>query len=95
MFGIFDPTIIIMIPAIVFTFYAQSKVNHAYNKYAKVRNRRSMTGAEAARRILDSNGLRDVPVEITQGKLSDHYDPRKRIMRLSPQVYNERDSTCR
>lgn len=89
MFGMFDPTIIILIPAIIFTFYAQSKVNNAYNKYAKVRNRKSMTGAEAARRILDSNGLRDVPIEITQGKLSDHYDPRKRIMRLSPQVYNE------
>ncbi len=88
-FGIFDPTIIILIPAIIFTFYAQSKVSSAYNKYAKVRNRRGITGAQAARRILDSNGLSDIPIEITNRKLSDHYDPRKRVMRLSPQVYND------
>lgn len=88
-FGMFDPTIIILIPAIIFTLYAQSRVNSAYNKYAKVRNRRGITGAQAARRILDNNGLMDVPIEITQRKLSDHYDPRKRVMRLSPQVYND------
>ncbi len=88
-FGMFDPTIIILIPAMIFTFYAQGKVNSAYNKYANVRSRRGMTGAEAARRILDNNGLKDVPVEISGKKLSDHYDPRKRVMRLSPQVYNE------
>ncbi|HYE68735.1 MAG TPA: zinc metallopeptidase [Anaerovoracaceae bacterium] len=88
-FGMFDPTIIILIPAIIFTFYAQSKVNSAYNKYATVRNRTGITGAQAARKILDSNGLQDVPVEITNRRLSDHYDPRKRVMRLSPQVYND------
>lgn len=89
MFYGFDPTIIILIPAIIFTMIAQSKVNSAYTKYATVWNRRGMTGAQAARRILDSNGLRDVPIEITQGRLSDHYDPRSRVMRLSPKVYNE------
>ena len=88
-FGMFDPTIIILIPAIIFTFYAQSKVNSAYNKYATVRNRTGITGAQAARKILDSNGLQDVPIEITNRRLSDHYDPRKRVMRLSPQVYND------
>jgi len=88
-FGMFDPTIIILIPAIIFTFYAQTKVNSAYNKYATVRNRKGITGAQAARKILDSNGLQDVPIEITNRRLSDHYDPRKRIMRLSPQVYND------
>lgn len=88
-YGMFDPTIIILLPAIIFTFYAQSKVNSAYNKYATVRNRRGITGAQAARKILDSNGLQDVPIEVTNRRLSDHYDPRKRIMRLSPQVYNE------
>ncbi|HWQ80055.1 MAG TPA: zinc metallopeptidase [Anaerovoracaceae bacterium] len=87
--GIFDPTIIILIPAIIFTFYAQSRVNSAYRRYAGVRNRRGITGAQAARRILDSNGLYDVPIEVSNGRLSDHYDPRKRIMRLSPQVYSE------
>ena len=88
-FGYFDPTIIILIPAILFTLYAQSRVNSAYNRYAGVRNRRGITGAEAARRILDYNGLQDVPIEVTNRRLSDHYDPRKRIMRLSPQVYSD------
>ena len=88
-FGYFDPTIIILIPAILFTLYAQSRVSSAYNRYAGVRNRRGITGAEAARRILDFNGLQDVPIEITNRRLSDHYDPRKRIMRLSPQVYSD------
>ncbi|MDF2654323.1 MAG: zinc metallopeptidase [Bacillota bacterium] len=88
-FGMFDPTIIILIPAIIFTMYAQSKVNSAYNKYATVRNRRGMTGAQAARRILDSNGLQDIPIEVTNQRLGDHYHPGKRVMRLSPQVYND------
>ena len=88
-FGMFDPTFIIIVPAILFTLYAQSKVNSAYNRYATVRNRKGITGAEAARMILDSNGLQDVPIEITNRRLSDHYDPRKRVMRLSPQVYND------
>jgi len=83
-----DPTMILLIPAIVFTLYAQSKVNRAYNAFSKVQNRRNMTGAQAARRILDANGLQNVGMEMTQGKLSDHYDPRDRIMRLSPEVYN-------
>jgi len=73
----------------IFTFYAQSKVNSAYNRYAAVRNGKGITGAQAARRILDSNGLQDVPIEITNRRLSDHYDPRKKVMRLSPQVYND------
>jgi Zn-dependent membrane protease YugP len=87
--GMFDPTIIILIPAMLFTFYAQSRVNSAYNRYATVKNRRGITGAQAARRILDSNGLQDVPIEVTNRRLSDHYDPRKKVMRLSPQVYND------
>lgn len=85
----FDQTIIILIPAIIFTLYAQSRVQSAYRKYSTVRNRKGITGAEAARIILDRNGLEDVPVEMTQGRLSDHYDPRKRVMRLSSQVYND------
>lgn len=88
-FGMFDPTIIILIPAMIFAFYAQNKVNSAYNKYATVRNRSGMTGAQAARIILDKNGLADVPIEVTNRRLSDHYDPRKRVLRLSPQVYGE------
>jgi Zn-dependent membrane protease YugP len=88
-FGAFDPTIIILIPAMIFAFYAQTKVSRAYNNYAKVGNRRGITGAQAARSILDANGLADIPIEITAGRLSDHYDPKKRVMRLSQQVYND------
>lgn len=88
-FGAFDPTFIILIPAMIFAFYAQTKVSGAYNNYARVMNRRGITGAQAARAILDANGLSDVPIEITAGKLSDHYDPKKRIMRLSQGVYND------
>ena len=84
----YDPTYIILIPAIIFTMYAQMKVSSAYGRYQKVRNRRGITGAQAARIILDQNGLSDVPIEIVAGKLSDHYDPRTRVMRLSRDVYS-------
>lgn len=84
----FDPTIIILIPAIIFTLLAQSKVKHAYRKYLGVANRRRITGRQAARMILDSNGLNHVDIEMVAGTLTDHYDPSKDIMRLSDQVYN-------
>ena len=71
-FGMFDPTIIILIPAIIFAVYAQSKVSRAYRKYSRIANRRGMTGYQAARMILDSNGLAHVPVEIVAGRLTDH-----------------------
>lgn len=82
-------SMIFLIPAILLTLYAQSKVNSAYAKFARVANRRGMTGAQAARMILDANGMSDVPIQVVAGKLSDHYDPRHRVMRLSQQVYNE------
>lgn len=88
-FGMYDPTIILLIPAILFTLYAQGKVNRAYKKFARVQNRTHMTGMQAARRVLDANGLEDVRIEMVQGTLTDHYDPRHRVMRLSPQVYND------
>lgn len=84
----FDPTVIILIPAIIFTLFAQSKVKSAYRKYLGVANRRGITGRQAARRILDSNGLSHVSIEMVAGTLTDHYDPSKDIMRLSDQVYN-------
>ena len=82
-------SMIFLIPAILLTLYAQSKVNSAYAKYARVANRRGITGAQAARMILDANGMSDVPIQVVSGKLSDHYDPRHRVMRLSKQVYSE------
>ncbi|MDO4745224.1 MAG: zinc metallopeptidase [Bacillota bacterium] len=87
-FGYFDPTIIVLIPAIIFAMYAQSKVKSAYNKYSRVPSRKGMTGYQAARLILDNNGMGHVPIEITPGTLSDHYDPKNDIMRLSNDVYN-------
>lgn len=88
-FGLYDPTIILLIPAILFTLYAQRKVNRAYKKYARIPNRTRMTGMQAARRVLDANGLRHVRIEMVSGVLTDHYDPRSQVMRLSPQVYTE------
>lgn len=84
----YDWTLVLILPAIIFAFYAQFKVSSAYNRYAKVSNRQNMTGAQAARKILDRNGMTNIPIEISSGKLSDHYDPGKKVMRLSPEVYN-------
>ena len=87
-FGMFDPTVIILIPAMLFALYAQSKVKSAYRKYSRIANRHGITGRQAARMILDSNGMSHVPIEIVAGNLTDHYDPSKDVMRLSSQVYN-------
>lgn len=87
-FGMFDPTVILLIPAIIFSLYAQAKVKSAYSRYSGIANRRGLTGRQAARMILDSNGLSHVPIEMVSGTLTDHYDPSKDVMRLSAQVYN-------
>lgn len=84
-----DSTMILLVIAMIFTIYAQGKVNRAYKKYARIGNFRGITGMQAARRILDANGLQNVRIEMTPGTLSDHYDPRGRVMRLSADVYNE------
>lgn len=75
--------IIILIP-----IYAQLKVKSTYSKYSKVTSSTAMTGAEVARRILDDNGLYNVHVEETSGYLSDHYDPRSKVVRLSSANYH-------
>ena len=89
LFGYFwgDWTFLILIPAMIFAFVAQSKVNSTFNRYAKVYNRRGLTGAEAARRVLDANGLYHVTIERVHGRLTDHYDPRANVIRLSDAVY--------
>lgn len=83
----FDPTMIILIPAIVLTLYAQSKVKSNFNKYLRVPTRRGYTGAQVARYLLDQNGLHQIPIEVASGQLSDHYDPTKRVLRLSREVH--------
>lgn len=83
----YDPLFLcFMIPAMILGIIAQSAVKSKFTKFSQVRTMRGLTGAKAAREILDSNGLYDVGVEETQGFLSDHYDPRQRVLRLSPQV---------
>jgi len=84
----FDPTMLIVLPAIIFTFWAQINVNSTYSKYSKVMTSRRITGFEAARRILDANGLYDVKIERVSGHLTDHYDPRANVIRLSDAVHD-------
>ncbi len=84
----FDPMYFVFaLPALLFGLWAQWRVKSALKKYSQERTYSGMSGAEIARRILDSRGLRDVRVEPTQGFLSDHYDPSARVLRLSPDVY--------
>ena len=84
----FDPMyFVFMLPGLAFMLWAQSKVRGNYAKYSKVRNDQGLTGAQVARHVLDSNGLYNVPVEAVPGELTDHYDPRKRVLRLSQGVY--------
>ena len=89
LFGLFwgDWTILVLIPAMIFAFYAQIKVKSTFEKYAKVHNRRGITGADAARRVLDAAGLYHVRVERVHGHLTDHYDPRENVIRLSDATY--------
>lgn len=82
-----DSTYLLMIIAIAISAFAQMRVTSTFNKYLKVRNSTGIQGFEVARRILDSQGLYDIPVEMVPGTLSDHYDPRSRAVRLSKEVY--------
>ncbi len=85
----FDPLfLIISIPALLFGLWAQWKVQSAFRKYSKAGLSTNLNGAQIARRVLDFNGLHAVRVEMTQGFLSDHYDPSGKVLRLSPDVYN-------
>lgn len=83
----FDPTFILLIPAIILAIYAQSKVKSTFTKYSQVRSSRGYTGEEVAKALLTMRGLGDVRVEATKGHLSDHYDPRHKKLRLSESVH--------
>lgn len=86
----FDPTYILVIIGAVICMIAQFKVKSTYSKYSKVASLSGMTGAEAASMILHSQGIYDVKVEHISGELTDHYDPSKKILRLSDAVYAKR-----
>lgn len=77
-----------VIPAMLVALFAQIKVQTTYKKYSKVKNFKGITGAEAARRVLDANGLGHVRIEQIPGELTDHYDPKTDVIRLSAAVYN-------
>lgn len=79
----------LIIPAFAITMWASFRVKRTFQKWAKVPNSTGLTGYEAARRMLDANGLHDVPVEPVPGQLTDHYDPIHRVVRLSEPVYYE------
>ena len=87
-FFLFDWTILILIPGLIFTLWAQMKVKSSYTRYSQELLPAYMTGAAMARRILDSNGLSHIPIEVVRGHLSDHYDPRHKVLRLSEAVYH-------
>ena len=87
-YGIDSLYIILVLPAILLSLFAQMKVSSTFSKYNKIRNTRQITGADVARRILDRNGLRHIIIEKTPGNLTDHYDPKARILRLSESVFS-------
>lgn len=87
-YGIDMTYIILVVPALIFAMYAQAMVSSTFNKYRTIGNRRGFTGADAARRILDMNGLRNVVIERVSGNLTDHYDPRTNVVRLSDATYS-------
>ena len=89
MFGIGPGYIIIMVLSMVISGIAAAWVKRAYSKYSKQMSNSGMTGAQVARSILDRNGLTDVPVEPVAGQLTDHYDPRTKVVRLSEGNYNK------
>ncbi len=80
--------ILISLPALLLGLWAQNKIRSSYAKYSQVRTTASLTGAEVARRMLDSNGLNLVRIEQVPGNLSDHYDPRTKVLRLSQGVFH-------
>lgn len=84
--GFYWWSLILLAPALVLGLYAQARVSSSFNKYSQIPSRRGLTGAEAARQLLDSAGLNDVGIEIAGSQLSDHYDPRSRMLSLSPTV---------
>lgn len=88
MYWFYDPTYILVIIGIIITMIASTNVNATFRKYDKVLSRRGLTGAAAARKILDANGLNNIRIERISGKLSDHYSPKEGVIRLSESTYN-------
>ena len=83
----FDSTIIILIPAVILTFYAQYRVKTTYSKYSKILAKNGLSGKETAEELLLRNHLSNIKIEPIEGRLSDHYDPRQKKLALSKEIY--------
>jgi len=80
--------ILMVLPAFIFASWASSKVNSTFHMYSNEYSRSGKTGAEVARQVLDEHGLSEIRIERVRGKLTDHYDPRNKVIRLSSDVYD-------
>ncbi len=85
----YDPTYVLVLIGVILSLIASSRVKSTFAKYSQMRNTRGMTGAEAAQRVLQAAGIYDVRIEHVRGNLSDHYDPRSKVLRLSDSVYGQ------
>lgn len=87
-FGGYGLYILFGLPALLLGLWAQFKVKSAFKRFSRIRTNIGLSGSQIARRMLDNNNLNNVEIEVTRGLLSDHYDPSKKTLRLSPDVYN-------
>lgn len=83
----FDPTYVLVLIGVVLSLLASARVKSTFNKYSRMHNSRGITGAQAAQQVLYSAGINDVRIERVAGNLTDHYDPRSKVLRLSDSVY--------
>lgn len=86
--GYFDPSMLLLIPALILAMWAQARVKSVFARYSAVTARKGVTGADVARDLLDRFGLRNVPVNRVAGNLTDHYDPRNKTLNLSESVFS-------
>lgn len=84
-----DPTYVLVLIGVVLSLLASARVKSTFNKYSQMRNSRGMTGAQAAEQVLHGAGIYDVRIERVAGNLTDHYDPRSKVLRLSDTVYGQ------
>lgn len=84
---LYDPTIIMLIPVLLISMYAQYKVKSTFNKYSEINTNVNKTAAEIVRELLVENGVNDIKVKRIEGKLNDHYDPKNKVLNLSQNIY--------
>ncbi|MBQ9885784.1 MAG: zinc metallopeptidase [Lachnospiraceae bacterium] len=86
--------IVLVIPAVIFSLVASARVSSTFKKYSKIASKRNLTGYDAARYVLDYNGLSNIPIERISGNLTDHYDPAANVIRLSSSVYGSNSTAA-